>query len=136
MAKLKNRTKRKAVKTKQQNQASQQKREAGKFMPVFSGYMQLNLKHETDDETIRKNVIRRGDWLTSSYQIFKHDRQYYVEVTLFKHDSDYLPAVMGVETTHKIHRHDVVTVAGALADELADGHTDIDFDKSYVRIYA
>ncbi|MGA6101784.1 hypothetical protein ACPESL_06325 [Psychrobacter pocilloporae] len=136
MAKAKNRDKRKKAAIKKANQSRQQKIDDGEFTPVFSGYMQLNLKHETDDETIRKNVIRRRDWLTNSYQIFKHERKYYVEITMFKRDSEYLPAVMGVETTHKIAKEDVVTVAGAIADELSAGHTDIDFDRSYVRIYA
>lgn len=136
MAKTKNRDKRKKAAIKKANQTRQQKIDDGEFTPVFSGYMQLNLKHETDDETIRKNVIRCGDWLKNSYQIFKHERKYYVEITMFKRDSEYLPAVMGVETTHKIAKEDVVTVAGAIADELSAGHTDIDFDRSYVRIYA
>lgn len=136
MAKTKNRDKRKRQVQRQRNQRRQQKINDGKFVPVFNGYMQLNLKHETDDETIRSSVIRRDDWLKKSYQIFKHDRKYYVEITMFKRDSEYLPAVMGVETTHKIQKEDVVTVAGGIADELSAGHTDIDFDKSFVRIFA
>lgn len=136
MAKVKNRDKRKKQVQRQRNQRRQQYIDTGKFVPVFSGYMQLNLKHETDDEAIRRGVKRSGDWFTKSYQIFKHERKYYVEITMFKRDSEYLPAVMGVETTHKIAKEDVVTVAGAIADELSAGHTDIDFDKSFVRIYA
>ena len=136
MAKLKNRAARKKQTERKRNQEKQQKREAGEFIKEFSGYMQLNLKHETDDETIRKSVIRCDDWLKRSFQIFKHERKYYVEITMFKHDESFDPAVMGVETVDKIHREDIVTVAGGIADELSVGHEDIDFDKSYIRIYA
>ncbi len=136
MAKIKSRDKRKKQQQRKSNQATEQKRKQGKFVKSFDGYMQLTLKRETDDKTIRKNVIRCDDWLKRSFQIFKHDRQYYVELTMFKYDESFEPAVMGVETTHKIHREDIATVAGAIADELSAGHEDINFDKSYIRIYA
>ncbi len=136
MAKLKNRNKRKAVKVKKQNQAVQQKREAGDFVKEFKGYMQLSFKEETDDETIRKNVIRCDDWLKNSYQIFKHDRHYLVEVLLRKFDEGFEPAELSWVTESKIHRTDIVELARQMAEELAEGHDDVDYDNSHIRISA
>ena len=136
MAKLKNRNKRKAVKVKKQNQAVRQKREAGDFVKEFKGYMQLSFKEETDDETIRKNVIRCDDWLKNSYQIFKHDRHYLVEVLLRKFDEGFEPAELSWVTESKIHRTDIVELARQMAEELAEGHDDVDYDNSHIRISA
>ena len=136
MAKIKNRDKRKAAKVKKRNQAKQQKREAGEFVKEFTGYMQLSFKEETDDETIRKNVIRCGDWLKNSYQIFKYDRYYLVEVLLRKLDETVKPAELGWATKDKLFREDIVEVARQMAEELAEGEDDVDFDNSYIRISA
>ncbi len=136
MPKLKNRDKRKAAKVKKRNQAKQQKREAGEFVKEFTGYMQLSFKEETDDETIRKNVILCGDWLKNSYQIFKHDRYYLVEVLLRKFDETLKPAELGWATKDKLFREDIVEVARQMAEELAEGENDVDFDSSYIRISA
>ncbi|MDN5565905.1 MAG: hypothetical protein L0G25_03805 [Psychrobacter sp.] len=134
MAKLKNRTKRKAVNQKQSNQASQHERDAGEFVKLFSGFMQVSLKEETDDETIIKNVKRCADWLKNNYQIFKHDCRFYVEVILFKTDPAIKPAIMGMETD-VIEREYVSGMADVIIDELKKEHDDINFDKSYTRIY-
>ena len=136
MAKPKNRNKRKAVKQRKANQAVQQKRDDGKFVKSFTGYMQLTFKRETDDETIRKNVIRCDDWLKNSYQIFKNPRRYLVGVTLFKFDKDFKPAELEWATKTEIAKENIVDLAASMADEMADGHDDVDFDNSYIRIYA
>lgn len=136
MAKAKNRASRKKAAVKKANQVKQQKREAGEFVKEFTGYMQLSFKEETDDETIRKNVIRCGDWLKNSYQIFKHDRYYLVEVLLRKFDKDTAPAELGWATKDKLFREDIVEIARQMAEELAEGEDDVDFDNSFIRIYA
>ena len=136
MAKTKNRDRRKKQTQRKRNQAVQQKRDAGDFIKEFKGYMQLSFKEETDDETIRKNVIRCDDWLKNSYQIFKHDRHYLVEVLLRKFDKDFEPAELSWATESKIHRTDIVELARQMAEELAEGHDDVDFDNSYIRISA
>jgi hypothetical protein len=136
MAKPKNRNKRKAVKQRKANQARQQKRDNGEFVKSFDGYMQLSFKRETDDETIRKNVIRRDDWLKNSYQIFKNPRRYLVGVTLFKFDKSIEPAELEWATETEIAKENIVDLAASMADEMADGHDDVDFDNSFIRIYA
>ncbi|MFT0771252.1 hypothetical protein [Psychrobacter aquimaris] len=136
MPKLKNRDKRKAAKVKKRNQAKQKKREAGEFIKEFTGYMQLSFKEETDDETIRKNVIRCGDWLKNSYQIFKNPRRYLVGVKLFKFDKSITPAEFEWATETEIAKENIVDLAARMADEMANGHDDVDFDNSFIRIYA
>ncbi|KRU23263.1 hypothetical protein [Psychrobacter piscatorii] len=136
MPKLKNRDKRKAAKVKKRNQAKQQKREAGEFIKEFTGYMQLSFKEETDDETIRKNVIRCGDWLKNSYQIFKNPRRYLVGVKLFKFDKSIEPAELEWATETEIAKENIVDLAAQMADKMSKGHDDVDFDNSYIRIYA
>ncbi|WP_299329699.1 hypothetical protein [uncultured Psychrobacter sp.] len=136
MAKPKNRNKRKAVKKRKCNQAKEQRRNNGEFVKSFSGYMQLTFKRETDDETIRKNVIRCDDWLKNSYQIFKNPRRYLVGVKLFKFDKSIDPAELEWATETEIAKENIVDLAARMADEMADGHDDVDFDNSYIRIYA
>lgn len=136
MAKLKNRDKRKKLAQKKLNQRRQQHMDAGKFVASFNGYMQLNLKHETDDETIRKSVIRRGDWLTKSYQIFKNPRRYLVAVKLFKLDKNIEPAELEWATDTEIAKENIVDLAARMADEMAAGHDDVDFNNSFIRIFA
>lgn len=136
MAKVKNRDRRKLSKQRKQNQTKQKKRESGQFIKEFKGYMQISFKVETDDETIRKNVIRCDDWLKNAYQIFKKPRRYLIGVTLLKHDKEYMPAEMIWETETEIARENIVDLASAMADEMSAGHDDIDFDNSYTRIYA
>lgn len=136
MAKLKNRDKRKKVKVKKQNQTKQKRREAGDFIKEFTGYMQLSFKEETDDETIRRNVVRCEDWLKDSYQIFKKDRFYLVEVLLRKFDKSFEPAELAWATRDKLWRTDLVEVARQMAEEMAEDHDDVDFDNSYIRIFA
>lgn len=134
MAKLKNRSKRKKVAVKASNVARQVKADNNEFVKQFTGYMQVSLKHETDDETIRRNVIKCGQW-QRAYRIFKHDRRFLVEVTLFKLDPTIKPAIMSM-ATEVIEREYVAGVADTIIDELKAGHDDINFDKSYARIYA
>jgi len=136
MAKLKNRDKRKKATQRNQNQAKQKRRDAGDFVKEFTGYMQLSFKEETDDETIRRNVIRCDDWLKNSYQIFKKNRFYLVEVLLRKFDESLEPAELGWETESKIYREDIVELARQMAEEMAEGHDGVDYDHSYIRISA
>ena len=136
MPKLKNREKRKAAKVKKRNQAKQQKHDDGKFVKSFTGYMQLTFKRETDDETIRKNVIRCDDWLKNSYQIFKNPRRYLVGVKLFKFDKNIEPAELEWATETEIAKENIVDLAAQMADKMSKGHDDVDFDNSYIRIYA
>lgn len=136
MAKAKNRDKRKKAQAKKVNQASQNKRDAGEFVKSFEGYMQLTFKRETDDETIRKNVIRCDDWLKNSYQIFKNPRRYLVGVKLFKFDKSIKPAELEWATETEIAKENIVDLAARMADEMAEGHDDVDLDNSYIRIYA
>lgn len=136
MAKLKNRTKRKAVKAKQQNQAKQQRRDDGDFIKEFDGYMQISFKEETSDAAIKAGVIRRDDWLTSAYQIFKHHRYYLVEVVMKKFDPSFDDAELAWVTKDKLYRSDIVEIARQMAEEMSEGHDDIDYDNSYIRIFA
>lgn len=136
MAKPKNRTKRKAVKVKRSNQAVDTKRKQGDFVKSFTGYMQLSLKNEDDEKVIRKNVIRKDDWRTKTYQAFKRVRRYCIEVTLFKIDESIEPAITSVIPDEKISREDIPTVADIYAQEMSAGHDDINYDKSYIRIFA
>ncbi len=134
MAKTKNRCKRKKAKIAASNKILQEKFENDDFVRQFTGYMQVSLKNETDDETIRRNVIRRGQW-QKAYRIFKHDRKFYVEVTLFKTNPAIKPAIMGMETD-VIEREYIAGVADLIINELKEGHDDINYDLSYARIYA
>lgn len=136
MAKPKNRDKRKAAKVKKQNQERQQKIDTGEFVKSFEGYMQLTFKRETDDETIRKNVIRCDDWLKNSYQIFKNPRRYLVGIKLFKFDKSIEPAELEWATETEIAKENIVDLAAQMADKMSKGHDDVDFDNSYIRIYA
>ncbi len=136
MAKIKNRDKRKKQQQRKSNLAKQQKIDAGEFVKSFTGYIQISFKRETDDETLRKNVIRRDDWFKNSYQIFKNPRRYLVGVTLFKFDKEYLPAELTWATETEIAKESIVDLAAKMADEMAEGHDDVDFDNSYIRIYA
>lgn len=136
MAKTKNRDKRKKQAQRKANQERQQKVDAGEFVKSFSGYMQLSFKRETDDETIRKNVIRCDDWLKNSYQIFKNPRRYLVGVKLFKFDKSIEPAELEWSTETEIAKENIVDLAAKMADEMAEGHDDVDFDNSFIRIYA
>lgn len=136
MAKPKNRDKRKKQTQRKRNQAVQQKREAGDFVKEFKGYMQISFKRETDEKTIRENVIRCDDWLKSSYQIFKNPRRYLVGVKLFKFDKSIKPAELEWATETKIAKENIVDLAARMADEMANGHDDVDFDNSFIRIYA
>lgn len=138
MAKIKNRTKRKAVKTKQINQARQQRRDDGDFIKEFDGYMQISFKEETSDAAIKAGVIRCDDWLKSAYQIFKHPRYYLVEVLMKKFDPSFKPAELAWVTKDKLHRSDIVEVARQMSEEMSEGHDPegIDYDNSYIRIFA
>lgn len=136
MPKPKNRDKRKKLAQRKRNQAVQQKRDDGKFVKSFTGYMQLTFKRETDDETIRKNVIRCDDWLKNSYQIFKNPRRYLVGVKLFKFDTSIEPAELEWATETEIAKENIVDLAAQMADKMSKGHDDVDFDNSYIRIYA
>lgn len=136
MPKLKNRDKRKKLAQRKRNQAVQQKCDDGEFVKSFTGYMQLTFKRETDDETIRKNVIRCDDWLKNSYQIFKNPRRYLVGVKLFKFDKNIEPAELEWATETEIAKENIVDLAAQMADKMSKGHDDVDFDNSYIRIYA
>ncbi len=136
MPKPKNRDKRKKLAQCKRNQAVQQKRNDGEFVKSFTGYMQLTFKRETDDETIRKNVIRCDDWLKNSYQIFKNPRRYLVGVKLFKFDKSIEPAELEWATETEIAKENIVDLAAQMADKMSKGHDDVDFDNSYIRIYA
>jgi|TARA_R110002020_G_scaffold474563_1_gene706284 hypothetical protein len=136
MPKPKNRDKRKKLAQRKRNQAVQQKRDDGAFVKSFTGYMQLTFKRETDDETIRKNVIRCDDWLKNSYQIFKNPRRYLVGVKLFKFDKSIEPAELEWATETEIAKENIVDLAAQMADKMSKGHDDVDFDNSYIRIYA
>ncbi|MGP5518051.1 hypothetical protein ACTXNA_07385 [Psychrobacter celer] len=136
MPKPKNRDKRKKLAQRKRNQAVQQKRNDGAFVKSFTGYMQLTFKRETDDETIRKNVIRCDDWLKNSYQIFKNPRRYLVGVKLFKFDKSIEPAELEWATETEIAKENIVDLAAQMADKMSKGHDDVDFDNSYIRIYA
>lgn len=136
MAKPKNRDRRKKQTQRKRNQAVQQKREAGDFVKEFKGYMQISFKRETDEKTIRENVIRCDDWLKSSYQIFKNPRRYLVGVKLFKFDKSIKPAELEWATETEIAKENIVDLAARMADEMANGHDDVDFDNSFIRIYA
>ncbi len=136
MPKPKNRDKRKKLAQRKRNQAVQQKRDDCKFVKSFTGYMQLTFKRETDDETIRKNVIRCDDWLKNSYQIFKNPRRYLVGVKLFKFDKSIEPAELEWATETEIAKENIVDLAAQMADKMSKGHDDVDFDNSYIRIYA
>ena len=133
-----NRTKRKKIATRQRNQVKQKRRDAGEFIKEFDGYTQISLKEEADDAAIKAGVIRVGDWLKSGYQIFKHERYFLVEVLMTKFDKDFKPAVMQWVTKDKIYRTDIVEVARQMSEEMTDGHEPetIDFDNSYIRIFA
>lgn len=136
MAKIKNRDKRKKQTQRKSNQARQQKIDDGEFVKSFTGYMQLSFKRETDEKTIRENVIRCDDWLKNSYQIFKNPRRYLVGVKLFKFDKSIKPAELEWATKTAIAKENIVDLAARMADEMANGHDDVDFDNSFIRIYA
>ena len=138
MAKLKNRDKRKKIAARQRNQERQQKIDAGDFVKQFSGYTQISLKEETDDATIKAGVIKVGDWLENGYQIFKHERYFLIDVLMTKFDPTFTPAEMAWVTKDKLYRTDIVEVARQMAEEMTAGHKPetIDFDNSYIRIFA
>ena len=138
MAKAKNRDKRKKMQTRKQNQVKQQRVDAGDFIKQFEGYTQISLKEETDDAAIKSGVIKVGDWLRKGFQIFKHDRYFLVEVLMTKFDKSIKPAELAWVTKDKLYRGDIVEVARQMAEEMTDGHDaeSIDFDNSYIRIFA
>lgn len=138
MAKLKNRDKRKKIAARQRNQDRQKRRDAGEFIKEFSGYTQISLKEETDDAAIKAGVIKIGDWLTNGYQIFKHERYFLIDVLMTKSDPSFTPAEMAWVTKDKLYRTDIVEVARKMAEEMTAGHNPktIDFDNSYIRIFA
>ncbi len=136
MSKIKNRNRRKKKTQRKSNQARQQKIDDGEFVKSFTGYMQLSFKRETDEKTIRENVIRCDDWLKNSYQIFKNPRRYLVGVKLFKFDKSIKPAELEWATETEIAKENIVDLASRMADEMANGHDDVDFDNSFIRIYA
>ena len=131
-----NRFKRKKAQQKKVNQVRQQKVDAGEFVKSFTGYMQLSFKRETDEKTIRENVIRCDDWLKNSYQIFKNPRRYLIGVKLFKFDKSIEPAELEWATETEIAKENIVDLAAQMADKITKGHDDVDFDNSYIRIYA
>ena len=136
MAKPKNRDRRKKQTQRKRNQERQQNIDAGEFIKSFTGYMQISFKNETDEKTIRENVIRCDDWLKNSYQIFKNPRRYLVGVKLFKFDKSIKPAELEWATETEIAKENIVDLAARMADEMANGHDDVDFDNSFIRIYA
>lgn len=136
MAKIKNRDRRKKQTQRKRNQERQKNIDAGEFIKSFTGYMQISFKNETDEKTIRENVIRCDDWLKNSYQIFKHPRRYLVGVKLFKFDKSIKPAELEWATETEIAKENIVDLAARMADEMANGHDDVDFDNSFIRIYA
>ena len=136
MAKIKNRDRRKKQAQRKRNQERQQNIDAGEFIKSFTGYMQISFKNETDEKTIRENVIRCDDWLKNSYQIFKHPRRYLVGAKLFKFDKSVEPAELEWATETEIAKENIVDLAARMADEMANGHDDVDFDNSFIRIYA
>jgi len=135
MAKIKARDKRKKAAAKKQNQAREQRRQDGEFVKSFSGYMQISLKEETSDEAIIKGVKRCGDWLKSSRSIFKHPRRYLLSILMNKNDKSITPAEMEV-VTPIIPKEYIVDVARDMAEELTAGESDIDYETSYIRIFA
>lgn len=135
MAKVKARDKRKKAAIKKQNQAREQRRQNGEFVKSFSGYMQISLREETTDEAILAGVKRCGDWLKSSRSIFKHQRRYLLSVLISKNDKSITPAEMEV-VTPIIPKEYIVDVARDMAEELTSGESDIDYNNSYIRIFA
>lgn len=61
-----------------------------------------------------------------------------IDVLMTKFDPSFTPAEMAWVTKDKIYRTDIVEVARKMADEMTAGHDPetIDFDNSYIRIFA
>ena len=138
MAKLKARATRKKTAIKKSNVERSNSKE---WQPSFTGCMRISLKAETDDATIMANVIRRKDWLRKSYDIFKRERQFLINIVLYKFDKSIEPAEIEVLTDamDRVYIYDVAKVFIRELEVEDDGvtpHEDIDYGASYAEIRA